>query len=196
MQDFRKVACPPALPQFLFEEKQAYFGQGLEFPPLVMQIQKIINVGVPQHHYSESESSDDGSDSESEKFQSKYLEDAPKQAKKKKYCAPSQRLYKYLLTDGKTEVIALEIEAIRDIEILKTLPGTKIRLYGPIEVRRGIWLLKRANVELLWHNIAIKDLVGPQTFEKANQLILGQQPMDETPDHGEMLEKLEETLTS
>jgi hypothetical protein len=54
-----------------------------------MQIQKIVNVGVPQQHHSESESSDDNSDSESEKFQSKYLEDGPKQAKKKRYFAPS-----------------------------------------------------------------------------------------------------------
>lgn len=41
------MASPPALPQFLFEEKQTYFGQGLEFPPLLVQIQKIVNVGVP-----------------------------------------------------------------------------------------------------------------------------------------------------
>lgn len=70
-------------------------------------------------------------------------------------------------------MIALEIEPLRDLDIQKTLPGTKLRLYGPIEVRRGIWLLKKSNVELLWHNTTIKDLVGNQTFELANQLILG-----------------------
>ena len=161
-----------------------------------MQIQKIVNVGVPQQHHSESESSDDNSDSESEKFQSKYLEDGPKQAKKKRYFAPSQRLYKFLLTDGRAEVIALEIEPLRDLDIQKTLPGTKLRLYGPIEVRRGIWLLQKSNVELLWHNTAIKDLVGTQSFDLANQLILGQQAIEDSPDPEEMLAKLEETLTS
>jgi hypothetical protein len=63
-------------------------------------------------------------------------------------------------------------------------------------VRRGIWLLKKSNVELLWHNITIKDLVGTHTFDLANQLILGQQAIEESPDPEEMLAKLEETLTS
>jgi hypothetical protein len=87
------------------------------------------------------------------------LEDGPKQIKKKKYCAPSQRLYKYLLTDGKAEIVAIEVEMLRDIEITRTLPGTKIRLYGPIEVRRGVWLLKRSNIEIMWQNLTNKDLI-------------------------------------
>ena len=53
----------------------------------------------------------------------------------------------------------MEIETLRDLDLQRTLPGTKLRIYGPIEVRRGIWMLKRANVELLWHNTLQKDLV-------------------------------------
>lgn len=79
-----------------------------------------------------------------------------------------------MLTDGKSEIIAIEIETLRDIDVYKTLPGTKVRLFGPIEIRRGIWTLRRSNVEIIWHNLLNKELLGPQSFVKANELILGQ----------------------
>lgn len=71
---------------------------------------------------------------------------------------------------------------LRDIEITRTLPGTKIRLYGPIEVRRGVWLLKRSNIEIMWQNLTNKDLIPQQSFDYANQLILGQNAIEEMPD--------------
>jgi hypothetical protein len=59
-------------------------------------------------------------------------------------------MYKYLLTDGMSNFIACELEHLSGIEIRKTLPGSKLRLHGPIEVRRGIWMLRKSNVELLY----------------------------------------------
>ena len=77
-------------------------------------------------------------------------------------------MYKYLLTDGRVEIIACELECIKEIDITKTLPGSKIRIYGPVEVRRGIWMLKRGNVELLWTNTDAK-MIKKHTFHQANQ---------------------------
>ena len=68
-------------------------------------------------------------------------------------------MFKYLFTDGQTEIIAVELEPIRELSTESTLPGTKIRLIGPIDVRRGIWLLKRNNVEVLWANTGKDNLV-------------------------------------
>ena len=57
------------------------------------------------------------------------------------------------------QIIAVELEPIRELSAESTLPGTKIRLIGPIDVRRGIWLLKRNNVEVLWANTGKDNLV-------------------------------------
>lgn len=77
-------------------------------------------------------------------------------------------MHKYLLTDGKVDIIACETECIKEIDIFKTLPGSKVRIYGPIEVRRGIWMLKRGNMELVWTNSDNK-MVKKHTFHEANQ---------------------------
>lgn len=64
-------------------------------------------------------------------------------------CAKSKfkaRMFKYLLTDGEHDIIAIESEPLTFLKIDKALPGTKIRLTGPIEIRRGIWLLQPHNV--------------------------------------------------
>ena len=61
-------------------------------------------------------------------------------------------MLKYLLTDGTTEIIAIELEKIAYIHLENTLVGSKLRLCGNIEVRRGIHMLRNSNVEVLWSN--------------------------------------------
>ena len=66
--------------------------------------------------------------------------------------AKTQRLMKFLLTDGMKEIIGMEASPLRDIDFDNLLPGTKFRLYGPIIVRRGIWFIEPGNIEILWTN--------------------------------------------
>lgn len=80
-------------------------------------------------------------------------------------------MYKYLLTDGKIDVIACELEPLKEIDLAKTQPGSKVRVYGPVEVRRGVWMLKRGNVELLWTNQDPK-MIGKCSFLEVNRKLL------------------------
>ena len=80
---------------------------------------------------------------------------------------------KLLLTDGRDEVMAVENEPLWAIELQKTLPGTKIRVFGPIEVRRGLWLLRESNLELMWHNTEDKEMVQGKTFAQVKQKVFG-----------------------
>jgi hypothetical protein len=41
---------------------------------------------------------------------------------------------------------------LKDLSFDGTLAGTKLKLKGPIEVRRGLYLLKNQNVDLVWAN--------------------------------------------
>ena len=89
---------------------------------------------------------------EEEKEENKYLEACDQVAinqqrddamkAKNKQASGNNRMFKYLLTDGRTQIIALEIQPLYTIQLERTQPGSKILLIGPIEVRRGIWLLK------------------------------------------------------
>lgn len=45
-------------------------------------------------------------------------------------------------------------------------------MIGPIEVRRGIWLLKQANIKMLWENTELPRMVPKMGFAEANQAIL------------------------
>ena len=45
-------------------------------------------------------------------------------------------------------------------------------LIGPIEVRRGIWLLKQTNIRMLWENNEQAKMVPKMGFAEANQAIL------------------------
>ena len=96
-------------------------------------------------------------------------------------------MFKYLFTDGQTEIIAVELEPIRELSAESTLPGTKIRVIGPIDVRRGIWLLKRNNVEVLWANTGKDNLVidkSLQNFDRATNAIL------KPKEHFELMKKV------
>ena len=52
------------------------------------------------------------------------------------------------MTDGQQTVEAMEHQTIPDLPDL-VLPGQKVRLYGPITVRRGILLLTAQNIKFL-----------------------------------------------
>lgn len=71
---------------------------------------------------------------------------------KNKQASGHNRLFKYLVTDGRTQVIGLEIQPLYSINIERTLPGSKLLFIGPIVVRRGIWLLKQSNIKVVWEN--------------------------------------------
>ncbi len=58
----------------MFEQKVEIHMQGLNQPPLILQIQKITNAGAPQLNQQEHEDTDEDSEIEV-KFESKYLED-------------------------------------------------------------------------------------------------------------------------
>ena len=62
----------------------------------------------------------------------------------------SQRMMKLILSDGFSNVEAVEHESclckLKETEIH---PGTKIRLIGPLQVRRGVILLTPQNIEVL-----------------------------------------------
>ena len=62
----------------------------------------------------------------------------------------SQRMLKLELNDGFSTVTAIEHEywgsKLKETDLL---PGTKIRLIGPLQVRRGIILLCPQNIEFL-----------------------------------------------
>ena len=61
-------------------------------------------------------------------------------------------MFKFLLTDGCTEIIAIELEKLAYIKLEKTNPGSKLKLTGKIEVRRGIHMLRNSNIEVIWNN--------------------------------------------
>ena len=91
-----------------------------------------------------------------EKFENKYLEATELGGAAKKKGAwggkEQNRMFKYLLTDGKTEIMAVELEKIAFIHLDSCQVGSKLRLTGRIEVRRGIHMIKNANVEVVWAN--------------------------------------------
>ena len=60
--------------------------------------------------------------------------------------------------------------------MLTVLPGSKIILKGPIETRRGIYMLKNVNVELKWTNNDPK-MIGHCSFNNAEMAILGKKSL-------------------
>eukprot|EP00347_Sterkiella_histriomuscorum_P004743 403359277 len=132
---------------------------------ILVQVQKIINIGMPQknqdddNNHSDEENENDNEFTQNtqisqyriEKFENKYLESAQLDAKKRNN-KEQNRMFKLLLTDGKTDIIAIELEKIYSLNLDNTQIGSKLRLQGVIEVRRGIYMLRNDNVEVLWNN--------------------------------------------
>lgn len=108
-----------------------------------------------------------------EKFENKYLE-ACGNDKYKGKAKEVNRFLKFLLTDGISDIIAIEHEKLKDISINSTLPGSKIKLIGPIEVRRGIYFLRNNNIELVFGNSDenLKILNTNKSFNDASTAIL------------------------
>ena len=61
-------------------------------------------------------------------------------------------MLKLLLNDGINDVIAIELERIPDISFESTKQGSKLKLKGNVEVRRGLYLLKWNHLKALWNN--------------------------------------------
>ncbi len=49
-------------------------------------------------------------------------------------------------------MLALELERLAFIHLDNIQPGSKLRLSGKIEIRRGTMMLRNANVEVVWGN--------------------------------------------
>jgi hypothetical protein len=81
-------------------------------------------------------------------------------------------MLKFLLSDITNEVIAIELEKLKDISLDVVHPGSKIKLKGPIEVRRGIYMLKNHNIELVWANRENIKMVTNASFNNASNAIL------------------------
>ena len=164
-------------------------------PGVLVQIQKIRNIGMPQKNQEDGDGggSDDGVGSDDyelehqaqkiEKFENKYLEATelgPGAKKKTAWGGKEQnRMFKYLLTDGKTDIMAVELEKIAYIHFDSCQVGSKLRLTGKIEVRRGIHMIKNANVEVVWGN---KDpgfkTSGCTSFTLVQKLILNPRALE------------------
>ena len=69
-----------------------------------------------------------------------------------------QRVMMLTLTDGQQTVEAMEHQTIPDLPDL-VLPGQKVRLYGPITVRRGILLLTPQNIKFLGGKIETNNII-------------------------------------
>lgn len=69
-------------------------------------------------------------------------------------------MLKLLMTDGHSDFIAIEMEKLRDLS-LDVFPGTKIKIIGPIEVRRGIYMLRNHNVQVVWANTDNSKMIAP-----------------------------------
>ena len=114
------------LKMHMFEERLAWQKCGME-PGVLVQVQKIRNIGMPQRNQEDGDdgtdeggASDEGEEGHNhqkiEKFENKYLEatELGQGAKKKAAWGGKEqnRMFKYLLTDGKTDIMAVELEKI------------------------------------------------------------------------------------
>ncbi len=73
-------------------------------------------------------------------------------------------MLKFILTDGQTEIMAIEMERLAYIYLDSAQAGTKLRLTGKIEARRGIHMIKNSNVEVVWLNKEPFTTVGCSSF--------------------------------
>ena len=95
-------------------------------------------------------------------------------------------MLKFLLTDGRgTYTMAVELDRLTGgISTEATQPGSKLLLKGVIEVKRGLYMLKNPNVELVYgysspgfktsgltsFNKATDELMNPKSLERKGML--------------------------
>ena len=106
-------------------------------------------VDISQPQAKQEEESDDEVE---EKFDSAYLNNSlvPGQGQKttSRFTPQANRLTKCTLFDGKNKFTAMEYELINTVHDFKT-PELILALKPPIQVRKGMLLLRKANVEVL-----------------------------------------------
>ena len=81
-----------------------------------------------------------------------------------------KRMLQLHLTDGTQSIQAVEDILVPELN-LDLIPGTKMLVKGPLECRRGILMLKPANVELLGGEVS--DLVDSNAPENVLARIIG-----------------------
>ncbi|CDW88392.1 UNKNOWN [Stylonychia lemnae] len=167
-------------------KKQRLVSYKFEDEGIMVQVQRMLNIGMPQKNQEEdlnnSDNEGENDDYKLEKFENKYLE-ATKQDRKRNN-KEQNRMLKFLLCDGKIDVLAVELEKIYAINLDNTLPGSKLRLKGRVEIKRGTYLLRSENIEVIWNNKEggfrtlgnvsfnniTEGLLNPKSFEKKGML--------------------------
>ncbi|KAF5304260.1 hypothetical protein FQA39_LY09787 [Lamprigera yunnana] len=74
----------------------------------------------------------------------------------------SKRMLQLLLSDGVQEVNAIEYRPVQKLHI-NLKPGTKIRINGPVTIRRGQMMLEEQHVFILGGEV--EDLLVPNAYE-------------------------------
>jgi len=111
---------------------------------MCVYVTSAIDISQPQ-----SKQEDESDDEVEEKIDSAYLNNKiVTGAKTFKFAPQSNRLLNFTLFDGKNKFTAMEYETIGTIRDFKT-PGIILALKPPIQVRKGMFLLRNANVEVL-----------------------------------------------
>ena len=111
---------------------------------MCVYVTKAVDISQPQAKQKE-----ESDDEVEEKFDSAYLNNnlvsGQGQTTTNKYTPQANRLVKCTLFDGKNRFTAMEYELINTVRDFKS-PGLILALKPPIQVRKGMFLLRKANV--------------------------------------------------
>lgn len=75
---------------------------------------------------------------------------------------PAKRVLQMRLTDGLQEINAIEYKTIPELNV-NIVPGTKIRIIGPVTVRRGNLMIEPKNVKILGGEV--EEIIISNAFE-------------------------------
>ncbi|CAG4994612.1 unnamed protein product [Parnassius apollo] len=128
LNDLKEI-CPGSLPANLRSQQKVTLNGRF-----VLQINKCIDIGTPAYQqYLKLQKVNTENIEATTNFEEKIS---------------SHRMIKLYLTDGVQEVSAIEYRPMRNLSCDIT-PGCKMLIKGPIECRRGMFLLTESNIELL-----------------------------------------------
>lgn len=118
-----------------------------------LQINRILDVSQPKY-------------SQLQEIQNKENANnfitAETQTTQKPWEARPTRMLMLTLTDGVVEVSGMEYQPI--VKLTKNLqPGTKVRIKGPVNCRRGVLMLRQNNIEVIGG--VVEDLVQDNRYE-------------------------------
>ncbi|CAK1586683.1 unnamed protein product [Parnassius mnemosyne] len=128
LNDLKEI-CPGSLPSNLKSQQKVTLNGRF-----VLQINACVDIGTPAYQqYLKLQKVNTENIEATTNFEEKIS---------------SHRMIKLYLTDGVQEVSAIEYRPMRNLSCDIT-PGCKMLVKGPIECRRGMFLLTESNIELL-----------------------------------------------